>query len=97
MDQFFKLFVLFFFISHDNSFTQELQRYQFQSRHKGTQINIILYSENDSIAKEASDAAFYRIEELNQILSDYIDESELNQLSRLSGSGDWMKILSLMF
>ncbi|MCC5940803.1 MAG: FAD:protein FMN transferase [Balneolaceae bacterium] len=76
---------------------QDLDRYTFQSRHMGTQISIILYAENDSIAKEASDAAFARIEELNQIMSDYIEESELNRLSRKSGSGEWMPISSDLF
>jgi len=81
----------------DISFSQDLERYQFQSRHMGTQISIILYAEDEISAKQASDAAFERIEELNQIMSDYVDESELNQLSQLSGSGEWMEINDSFF
>lgn len=81
----------------DISYSQDTERYQFQSRHMGTQISIILYAENEPIAKIASDAAFTRIEELNQILSDYVEDSELNQLSRLSGSGEWMQISDSFF
>ncbi|CAN5340146.1 FAD:protein FMN transferase [soil metagenome] len=85
------------FLLQDISLSQDVGRYQFQSRHMGTQISIILYAENEILAKQASDAAFERIEELNQIMSDYVDESELNRLSQLSGSGEWMEINDSFF
>jgi len=89
--------LLICFLLQDISLTQDVERYQFQSRHMGTQISIILYAENEILAKQASDAAFERIEELNQIMSDYVDGSELNRLSRLSGSGEWMEISDSFF
>ncbi|TVP99323.1 MAG: FAD:protein FMN transferase [Balneolaceae bacterium] len=63
----------------------------------GTQFSVILYAENELLAKEASDAAFERIEELNGIMSDYIEESELNRLSRTSGSGQAVKVSDELF
>jgi len=77
--------------------SQELQRYDFQSHHMGTQINIMLYAASEAEAETAADSAFERIEEINQSMSDYIEESELNRLSRLSGSGEWMQISSSFF
>ncbi|PWN07187.1 FAD:protein FMN transferase [Rhodohalobacter mucosus] len=73
-------------------FAQELQRYTFDSRHMGTQVNIILYAGNEALAIRASEAAFDRIEELNQLMSDYIATSEVNLVSEKSGSGEWVSI-----
>jgi thiamine biosynthesis lipoprotein len=67
---------------------QTLNRYDFSERHMGSDFGIILYAENDSIAEMASDAAYARIEELNGVMSDYVEESELNRLSQSSGSGE---------
>jgi len=91
------LALLICFLLQDISHSQDVERYQFQSRHMGTQISIILYAESEPLAKAASNDAFKRIEELNQIMSDYVYESELNRLSRLSGSGEWMEISDPLF
>lgn len=82
-----------------SSASQELERYVFQSYHMGTQFNIVLYDEagNDSTAKKAADDAFARIEQLNQIMSDYEEDSELNRLSRTSGSGEAVKVSDDLF
>ena len=80
------------FVNVQSSLAQELQRYSFDSRHMGTQITIILYAEDETVAFRASEAAFERIEELNQLMSDYIATSEVNRLSEKSGSGNWIKI-----
>jgi thiamine biosynthesis lipoprotein len=80
------------FVNVQASLAQELQRYTFDSRHMGTQITIILYAGDETVAYRASKAAFERIEELNQIMSDYIETSDVNRLSKKSGSGEWMKI-----
>jgi len=85
------------FLIQDISYSQDTSRYQFQSRHMGTEMSIVLYAENKVVAMEASDSAFKRIEKLNQILSDYVEESELNHLSGLSGSGEWLEISKPFF
>ncbi|MDX1640996.1 MAG: FAD:protein FMN transferase [Balneolaceae bacterium] len=77
--------------------SQELQRHTFQSYHMGTQFNIVLYSADDSVANIAAEEAFSRIEELNQIMSDYEPDSELNQLSRTSGSGQAVNVSDDLF
>lgn len=71
----------------------------FHSNHMGTRFNIVLYADSteDSLAKKAADTAFARIEELNQIMSDYEENSELNRLSRTSGSGEAVRVSDDLF
>ena len=76
---------------------QDLQRYTFDSRQMGAQFSIILYAEDKTAAARASRSAFERVEELNQMMSDYIDDSEVNLLSEKSGSGEWMKVSPELF
>lgn len=82
-----------------SSAAQELERYVFQSYHMGTQFNIVLYDEagKDSTTKKAAEDAFARVEELNQIMSDYEEDSELNRLSRTSGSGEAVNVSDDLF
>ncbi|HWB05724.1 MAG TPA: FAD:protein FMN transferase [Verrucomicrobiales bacterium] len=68
----------------------------------GTVWTIKLYAPDGKTAKEAADAAFARVEELNGILSDYLPESELSRLSATAGAGravtikrDLMTVLEL--
>jgi len=58
----------------------------------GVPFRMVLYATNDAHAKAASDAAFARIQNLNDTLSDYDLESELSKLSRRSGSGQPVKV-----
>lgn len=51
----------------------------------GVPFRIVLYATNQSDAKLAADAAFARVRELNDKLSDYDLDSELSKLSRGSG------------
>jgi thiamine biosynthesis lipoprotein len=53
----------------------------------GTIFKIILYAPDERLAKEASDAAFARIGELNKKLSDYDPESELSRLGAMTDDG----------
>lgn len=76
---------------------QDLQRYTFDSRQMGAQFSIILYAQDKTAAARASRSAFERVEELNQMMSDYIDDSEVNLLSEKSGSGEWMKVSPELF
>lgn len=48
---------------------------------------IVLYAANHDAADKAADAAYGRIHELNDIMSDYEPDSELSKLSASSGSG----------
>lgn len=76
---------------------QELDRYTFHSNHMGTQFKIILYSDDEEMAENAASAIFEFVEEINGIMSNYIADSELNQLSRLSGSNEPMIVSEPLF
>jgi thiamine biosynthesis lipoprotein len=58
----------------------------------GTTFNIVLYSPDSALARRAADAAFTRIDSLNQRLSDYLVDSELNRLSATAGTGQAVAI-----
>ena len=66
---------------------EKLQRFEFSETEMGLPFRIVLFAKNAATAKKASDAAFNRVKQLNDILSDYDSDSELSKLSRASGSG----------
>jgi thiamine biosynthesis lipoprotein len=62
--------------------TEPLHRYEFSLPRMGTNFGILLYAANQNAASLAATAAFDRIEQLEQSMSDYRAESELNRLCR---------------
>lgn len=72
--------VFFSFLVCFSSLAQE--RFEYSYQQMGTQIKLIFYFDQKSEADEIADKAFRRIDELNQILSDYEPSSELNRLTR---------------
>ena len=67
-------------------------RYQFSHPQMGTVFKIILYTNDSLSGVYASQKAFLRLDELNLILSDYREDSEINRLCRTSGTGEYVKI-----
>jgi len=64
-----------------------LTRYEYQRPEMGVPFRIVLYAPNTNSADAAAEAAFQRIKQLNDIMSDYDPDSELSQLSQSSGQG----------
>ena len=58
----------------------------------GTLFRITVYSHDSERAREAADSAFQRVEVLNSIFSDYLPDSEVQLLSKTSGSGQYIPI-----
>lgn len=58
----------------------------------GMPFRVVLYAENPAKANAGARAAFARIQQLNDILSDYDASSELSRLSRTSGSGQAVRV-----
>lgn len=56
--------------------------YEFSLPRMGTTLRVKLYAANATEANRAANAVFDRVEELEQIFSDYRNDSELTQLSR---------------
>ena len=69
-----------------------LQRFAFEKPEMGLPFRITLFAPDEAAGKSAADAAFARVEELNGVLSDYDEESELSRLSRTSGSGRAVRV-----
>ncbi len=59
-----------------------LQRFEFTQPQMGLPFRIVLYTADQASANSAARAAFARISQLNDILSDYDTDSELSLLSR---------------
>lgn len=65
----------------------DLERFEFTQVQMGVSFTISLYAGDEVTANRAADAAFARIEELNDLLSDYDSESELLQFCRQAEPG----------
>lgn len=91
------VFFIFWLFGSCTSVEDASERYEFTSMKMGTQFQIILYSSDEAAAENAAREAFERMEELNSILSDYIEESELNRLSIKSGTGEWTEVSAPLF
>ena len=63
-----------------------LSLFNFSEAHMGTEFKIALYLENDSIAAKIAKKAFDRVAALEQIFSDYRENSEVSQLSATAGT-----------
>ena len=72
-------------------------RFTFQRGLMGTQFNVILYAQDSLTANKAYQAVSARMDTLNQIMSDYLDGSEINRLSASSGSGQWVPVSRELF
>jgi thiamine biosynthesis lipoprotein len=60
-------------------------RYEFHQTEMGVPFRIVLYAPSQDAADRAAAAAFRRIQQLNDIMTDYDADSELSRLSRTSG------------
>src|SRR5262245_63982718 len=62
-------------------------RFEFTQPQMGLPFRIVLHAPDATTAEAAAKAAFARIAQLNDILSDYDTDSELSRLSRTAGEG----------
>ena len=72
--------------------SQPDQRFEYTHKSMGTLFRIVCFSQDKELADSMSVRAFRRIDDLNNIMSDYLPDSELNKLSRTSGSGNYVDI-----
>ena len=61
---------------------QEIQKFHQEEIHMGTLFKITIYHQEEAIVNKAFANAFYRIAELDAMLSDYKQNSELSMLSK---------------
>ncbi|MGY8770681.1 MAG: FAD:protein FMN transferase [Pirellulales bacterium] len=60
------------------------KKYQVHQDHMGTKFQITLYSNQADFSPKVFDLAFQRIDQINAICSDYLADSEVNQLCQAS-------------
>jgi len=71
---------------------QTFQRFEYVQPKMGTSVKLVFYTNNQVFADSIAQVAFQKIDTLNQILSDYLPNSEVNQLSEQAGNGKWIKL-----
>src|SRR5437868_5447170 len=71
---------------------QSLSRYEFERPEMGVPFRLVMYASSENAAKEAAEAAFKRVSDLNDLMSDYEYDSELSKLGRTSGTGMKVKV-----
>lgn len=71
---------------------ETLTRFEFRQPLMGTEFSLILYTTSNTLATQASRAAFDRIEQLNKTLSDYDPESEAMRLCARAGDGQYVDV-----
>jgi thiamine biosynthesis lipoprotein len=64
-----------------------LSRHAFSEPQMGTEARIVVYAHDQAQARRAADAGFARIQQLDAVLSDYRNDSELRRLGARAGQG----------
>lgn len=90
-------FILFglFIASSISVFAQ--QKYVFRQPKMGSPFMITIYGKDSAKIARVATEAFKKIDTLNRIFSDYMDSSELNELSRSSGKGKYVPVSQKLF
>jgi thiamine biosynthesis lipoprotein ApbE len=69
-----------------------LQRHEFREIHMGSEARVVVYTEDVTAAAAAARAAFDRIAELDAIMSDYRDDSEVMRVCREQMPGEMIEV-----
>lgn len=77
--------------------SESLLRFAFRRGLMGTQFNVIFYAPDSLIAQQAYAAVSARMDSLNYVMSDYLDDSEINRLSATAGSGRYVPVSHDLF
>lgn len=85
------------FFKISDCFSQSLQRFSFTQPKMGSPFTITFYAPDNSRAVSVATQAFHLIDSLNNIFSDYEENSELNQLSATAGQDQWVSISPSLF
>jgi thiamine biosynthesis lipoprotein len=67
-------------------------RYEFQQAEMGVPFRIVLYAGTKNAAEGAAAAAFARIKQINDVMTDYDSDSELSKLSQTSGQNQTVPV-----
>lgn len=70
------------------------QRFEFSEPHMGAPFSMVLYASDEQAANRAVAAAYSRIRQLDQTLSDFDSDSELRRVCRTAGTGQPVRLSS---
>jgi FAD:protein FMN transferase len=86
-----KPFIFFLIINSLSTYSQS-KKYTFSQPKMGSPLNITLYSDDSIKANQIATEAYKIVDSLNLIYSDYLENSELNLLSKKSGTNEFTKV-----
>jgi len=72
--------------------TGGLERFEYAEAHMGTDFRIVMYAPDQATADLAARRAFQRTALLDSMFSDYREDSEIAELARRAGSGEFYPI-----
>ncbi|WP_461050303.1 FAD:protein FMN transferase [Spirosoma arcticum] len=72
-------------------------RFSFRRGLMGTHFTLTLHAPDSLTAQRANAAVNARMDSLNQVMSDYLDGSEINRLSETSGQNRWTRVSADLF
>ena len=72
-------------------------RFSFRRGLMGTHFTLTLHAPDSLTAQRANAAVNARMDSLNQVMSDYLDGSEINRLSGTGGSNQWVRVSTDLF
>ena len=90
------LCLLYFLILSFFSFSQS-EKYTFSQPKMGSPLTITMYASDSSKASYIAKEAYKIVDSLNIIYSDYIENSELNELSKKAGINTFTKVSSALW
>ncbi len=94
---FFWIFLVSFLTSATLAQPTSLARFTFRRGLFGTQFVATLYAPDSTTAQRAYTAVSARMDSLNQIMSDYLDGSEINLLSQTAGQNRFIPVSLTLF
>ena len=80
-------FTLLFLTCHVSGAQETWCKFSRTAPLMGTNFSLTFYAPSSELADRAAAAAFERVEQLNQVFSDYLEDSEVTKLSATAGSG----------
>lgn len=87
----------FLFLLLTSPLFSQNKTYKFSHQQMGTIFSIYIKSNDSLKAQSASQKAFRKLDELNLILSDYREDSEINQLCQTAGTNQAIKVSKELF
>jgi FAD:protein FMN transferase len=87
-----RVIILLYFLILGNFCFSQSKKYTFSQPKMGSPLNITLYADDSIKAHKIATEAYKIADSLNLIYSDYLENSELNLLSKNSGTNEFIKV-----